>query len=44
MAVVLVINDDTDMLATYEALLLAMGHQPVTKMALDAGPPVEDVT
>ena len=38
MAVVLIVNDDADMLDTYASLLLAMGHQPVTKMALDSGP------
>jgi CheY-like chemotaxis protein len=38
MAVVLVVNDDADMLDIYESLLLSMGHQPVTKMAIGSGP------
>jgi DNA-binding response OmpR family regulator len=38
MAVVLVVNDDADMLDTYESLLISMGHQPVTKMTVSSGP------
>lgn len=38
MAVVLVVNDDADMLDTYESLLISMGHQPVTKMVVSSGP------
>jgi DNA-binding response OmpR family regulator len=38
MAVVLVVNDDADMLDTYEALLLSMGHEPITKMTLASSP------
>ena len=38
MAVVLVVNDDADMLDTYESLLLSMGHEPITKMTLASGP------
>jgi DNA-binding response OmpR family regulator len=38
MAVVLVVNDDADMLDTYESLLLAMGHEPITQMTLASGP------
>jgi CheY-like chemotaxis protein len=37
MAVVLVVNDDRDMLDLYESVLLSMGHEPVTKAAMDAG-------
>lgn len=37
-SVVLVINDDGDLLATYEAVLASMGHQPVTKLAMTSGP------
>ena len=35
---VLVIDDDGELLAMYEALLAAMGHEPVTKIAI-ASPP-----
>ena len=38
MAVVLVINDDRDMLEMYHEILQAMGHEPVTKESIDAGP------
>lgn len=38
MAVVLVVNDDGDLLDTYEALLAAMGHEPVTKLTIESGP------
>jgi DNA-binding response OmpR family regulator len=38
MAVVLVVNDDRDMLDMYAEALQAMGHEPVTKEAIDAGP------
>jgi DNA-binding response OmpR family regulator len=38
MAVVLVVNDDRDLLEVYEEALLAMGHEPVTKESIDAGP------
>ena len=38
MAVVLVVDDDADMLDTYESLLISMGHQPVTKMVVNSGP------
>jgi DNA-binding NtrC family response regulator len=38
MAVILVVNDDADMLDTYEAFLREMGHQPVTKISVASGP------
>ena len=38
MAVVLVVNDDRDMLDMYESVLQAMGHQPITKVAIHVGP------
>jgi CheY-like chemotaxis protein len=38
MAVILVINDDADMLDLYEAFLRDMGHEPVTKIAVESGP------
>src|SRR5215204_5226758 len=38
MAVVLVVNDDRDMLDMYADALEAMGHEAVTKEAIDAGP------
>jgi DNA-binding response OmpR family regulator len=38
MAVVLVVNDDRDMLDMYSEALQAMGHEPVTKESIDAGP------
>lgn len=38
MAIVLVVNDDGDLLDTYEAMIAAMGHEPVTKLTIDSGP------
>jgi len=38
MAVVLVINDDRDLLDTYQDLIRQMGHEPVTEMAAQSGP------
>lgn len=38
MALVLVVDDDADMLDTYESLLLSMGHEPVTRRTLASGP------
>jgi CheY-like chemotaxis protein len=38
MAVILVVNDDADILDTYEAFLREMGHEPVTKIAVASGP------
>jgi phosphoserine phosphatase RsbU/P len=38
MAVVLVVNDDRDLLDMYEEALQAMGHAPVTKESIEAGP------
>ena len=38
MAVVLVINDDRDLLETYQDLIRQMGHVPVTEMAAASGP------
>ena len=38
MAVILVVNDDSEMLDTYEAFLREMGHQPVTKVTVASGP------
>jgi DNA-binding response OmpR family regulator len=38
MAVVLVVNDDRDMLDMYESVLQAMGHEPITKLAIETGP------
>jgi CheY-like chemotaxis protein len=38
MAVVLVVNDDGDLLDTYEEMLAAMGHEPVTKLTVESGP------
>ena len=38
MAVVLVVNDDGDLLDIYEAVLAAMGHEPVTKLTIESGP------
>jgi CheY-like chemotaxis protein len=38
MAVVLVVNDDGDLLDTYEAVLADMGHEPVTKLTIGSGP------
>ena len=38
MAVILVVNDDADMLDTYEAFLREMGHRPVTRATVASGP------
>jgi DNA-binding response OmpR family regulator len=38
MAVVLVVNDDGDLVDTYEEMLAAMGHKPVTKLTIASGP------
>ena len=38
MAVVLVVNDDGDLLDTYEALLAQMGHEPVKRLTITSGP------
>jgi CheY-like chemotaxis protein len=38
MAVVLVINDDRDLLETYQDLIRQMGHVPVTEVAVHSGP------
>lgn len=38
MAVVLVINDDSDLLDAYESALLSLGHEPVTKVTMSSGP------
>jgi CheY-like chemotaxis protein len=38
MAVVLVVDDDGELLDTYEAMLAAMGHQPVTQLTVASGP------
>lgn len=38
MAVVLVINDDRDLLETYEDVIRQMGHKAVTKIAARSGP------
>jgi CheY-like chemotaxis protein len=38
MAVVLVVNDDGDLLDTYEAMLAELGHQPVTKLTMASAP------
>ena len=38
MAVILVVNDDADMLDTYEAFLGEMGHRAVTKVTVASGP------
>jgi CheY-like chemotaxis protein len=40
MAVILVINDDADMLDLYAAFLRDMGHEPVTKIAVESGPEI----
>ena len=38
MAVVLVINDDKDLLETYQEVIRQMGHEPVTRLAAESGP------
>ena len=38
MAVVLVVNDDNDTLDMYESVLIALGHDPVTKETVASGP------
>ena len=38
MAVVLVVNDDNDTLDMYESVLIALGHEPVTKETVASGP------
>ena len=38
MATVLVVNDDRDMLDMYESMLQAMGHRPITMVAIHTGP------
>ena len=38
MAIVLVVNDDRDTLATYEDVLESLGHEPVAKETIDSGP------
>lgn len=38
MAVVLVVNDDSDMLSVYESVLTALGHTPVTRLGVESGP------
>ena len=38
MATVLVINDDNDILDTYESMLLSMGYEPVAKKIVTSGP------
>ena len=38
MATVLVVNDDRDMLDMYEDMLRAMGHRPITMVAIHTGP------
>ena len=38
MAIVLVVNDDRDMLDMYQSMLQAMGHRPITMVAIDTGP------
>lgn len=37
MAVVLVINDDRDLLETYQDVIRQMGHQPVAKLSSESG-------
>ena len=37
-AVVLVINDDSELLDAYESALLSLGHEPVTKVTMASGP------
>ena len=38
MAVVLVVNDDDSALDMYEEVLMALGHEPVTKETMASGP------
>jgi CheY-like chemotaxis protein len=38
MATVLVINDDHDILDTYESMLLTLGYEPVAKTIVTSGP------
>jgi CheY-like chemotaxis protein len=38
MAVILVIDDDADMLDLYGAFIREMGHEPVTKVAVESAP------
>ena len=38
MAVVLVVNDDNAMLDMYESMLMALGHEPITKETVASGP------
>ena len=38
MAVVLVVNDDDNALDMYEEVLMALGHEPVTKETMASGP------
>jgi CheY-like chemotaxis protein len=38
MATVLVINDDDDILDTYESMLLSLGYEPVAKKIVSSGP------
>ena len=38
MATVLVLNDDSDMLETYESVLRELGHEAVTKLTVASGP------
>ena len=38
MATVLVLNDDGDLLATYESVLRELGHEPITKTTVTSGP------
>ena len=38
MAVVLVVNDDNAMLDMYESMLIALGHEPITKETVASGP------
>ncbi len=38
MATVLVVNDDDDILDTYESMLLSLGYEPVAKKIVASGP------
>jgi CheY-like chemotaxis protein len=40
MARILVINDDNDLLDTYEAVISGLGHEPVTKAIAASGPEI----